>query len=954
MISVIIPVYNVENYIDHCLESVTNQTYQDIEIIVINDGSTDASLQKCQEWAKKDVRIKLYSKENEGLGPTRNLGIQVAQGEYLFFVDSDDWIAHNTLELMHTKAKNTDADIVLCNRFLVEQDAKGEYICKPYRLPIQIEGVTNAKQQPEIVYHADTATWDKLYRRELIISSGLKQPAHPYEDTPNVPLFMILARKVAQVEECCYYYFNKRPGNITGKADNVHYILDSLRELKENAIRLGLFEEYEKSLMRYSVFMVRSTFYHLKQCVSGSLYDEYVKKILHPMYQFMDENYTGWRVYLNRNYLVWGSYNLRSIVAKMVIDIAQIKQHYSFSSIMCGHNTLKLSLSHPNGYRLAMIQKDISGEFFHLSKENLEDIDYVFVDFLEERFPVFQYDKQYVTASDALIEIQDELPQGGRLLEREQLDDTLWKTYCLEFVETLKNYVRPEQIVLVRTRLCEEHGLGNKNVPFADEKKIQQMNQRIEAYEEFFISRLPGIRIFDFQNFQDYLYTDEYFVHGCESCHMNELLYCKISDEIMRELTQYVILGCGNDGQRIARELGSGQVKCFADNDFKQAGKVIEGHKVRHLPSAIEELKNYPFIVASRRYESQMRKQLQEYGVLKILTPYELRIQRKFEGKQKERRYILLNNPEHQNIGDHLITLAEEQFLKDFIEEDRLIEVTDRELCYGRHMLKSLIRKEDVLLISGGGYLGNLWMEYGETLVRQVIEDYPENKVIVFPQTIYYTEDEAGRDELEKSKKIYGRHKNLTICVREHTSYELLKEQFADSIHLLYCPDMALYGIHLPKRTQYAKDKIAICLRKDSEKLVSRQKVEAVLTQLEVEKSELEMFDTLAGYDINDAMREAEVLARLKQLGEIDLMITDRLHCMLMCVLTGTPCIAFDNRSHKISGVYEAIHDIPWVRMADEKKQIAYPMKCEIYAEYEQNHFGLEEYFERLQQLIRE
>ena len=94
-ISVIVPVFNVENYLAHCLDSIINQTFQDIEIIVINDGSTDRSLEIINTYEKLDKRVKAFSHVNRGLGPTRNRGIEIAKGEYLIFIDSDDFIFSN-------------------------------------------------------------------------------------------------------------------------------------------------------------------------------------------------------------------------------------------------------------------------------------------------------------------------------------------------------------------------------------------------------------------------------------------------------------------------------------------------------------------------------------------------------------------------------------------------------------------------------------------------------------------------------------------------------------------------------------------------------------------------------------------------------------------------------------------------------------------------------------------
>ena len=112
-VSVIVPVYNVEKYLKDCLDSVVNQTLEDIEIICVNDGSTDNSLAILEEYAEKDSRIKIITQENKGLGGARNTGLYHANGEYISFIDSDDWIELNTFEELYNMSKNLDLDMLM-------------------------------------------------------------------------------------------------------------------------------------------------------------------------------------------------------------------------------------------------------------------------------------------------------------------------------------------------------------------------------------------------------------------------------------------------------------------------------------------------------------------------------------------------------------------------------------------------------------------------------------------------------------------------------------------------------------------------------------------------------------------------------------------------------------------------------------------------------------------------
>lgn len=117
LVSVIVPVYRVEKYLDRCLNSIVDQTYKDIEIILVDDGSPDSCPKMCDEWAKKDNRIKVIHKQNEGLTSARKAGLFIADGEYVLFIDSDDYIELNMVELLVTKAIETDLDMVLCSYY---------------------------------------------------------------------------------------------------------------------------------------------------------------------------------------------------------------------------------------------------------------------------------------------------------------------------------------------------------------------------------------------------------------------------------------------------------------------------------------------------------------------------------------------------------------------------------------------------------------------------------------------------------------------------------------------------------------------------------------------------------------------------------------------------------------------------------------------------------------------
>ena len=176
-ISVIVPIYNVEKYLPQCIESILNQTLTNIEIILLNDGSTDRSLSVCEKYATIDKRITLLSHSNIGLGETRNCGIDHAKGSYLAFVDSDDYLEENFLETLYNKALESDADIVETETYNITDS--GEKVPQQSFSNISDIKLSNNNAAhfyksyffPHIYKHN---AWDKIYRRQFVVDNHLR------------------------------------------------------------------------------------------------------------------------------------------------------------------------------------------------------------------------------------------------------------------------------------------------------------------------------------------------------------------------------------------------------------------------------------------------------------------------------------------------------------------------------------------------------------------------------------------------------------------------------------------------------------------------------------------------------------------------------------------------------------------------------------------------------------
>jgi glycosyltransferase involved in cell wall biosynthesis len=176
-VSVIIPVYNAEKYINQCIESLINQTLQECEFIFINDGSKDESQQIIENYQKLDVRIKLINQENQGVSIARNVGLRIAKGEYIGFVDADDFIEKKMYEILYTTAKQNDSDVIISN---FESEIEGHKINTKYPFPIEVtlnNDYINEEILPYFLKEDNLNTGcNKIYKNKVIRENNLKFP----------------------------------------------------------------------------------------------------------------------------------------------------------------------------------------------------------------------------------------------------------------------------------------------------------------------------------------------------------------------------------------------------------------------------------------------------------------------------------------------------------------------------------------------------------------------------------------------------------------------------------------------------------------------------------------------------------------------------------------------------------------------------------------------------------
>lgn len=215
-ISIIVPVYNVEKYLTKCIDSIINQTYKDLEIILVDDGSTDNSGQICDQYAIKDNRIKVIHKENGGLSDARNVGIKNSTGEYLSFIDSDDYIDKDMIECLYNAITDTNSDIAVCGKYIEKET--GKYYLKNVNLQLKIYDSKEALKSILTNNLIDVSACDKLFKKTLF--RDIKFPKNKYfEDMGTIYKLIDLCNSIVHIGGAKYHYIQRQDSITKTKFD---------------------------------------------------------------------------------------------------------------------------------------------------------------------------------------------------------------------------------------------------------------------------------------------------------------------------------------------------------------------------------------------------------------------------------------------------------------------------------------------------------------------------------------------------------------------------------------------------------------------------------------------------------------------------------------------------------------------------------------------------------------
>lgn len=254
LITIVVPVYKVEQYLEKCINSIINQTYENLEIILVDDGSPDNCGKMCDEYAEKDTRIKVLHKKNGGLSDARNAGIEIAKGRYISFVDSDDYITEDYVEFLYNLLLDNEVKVSICSHTVIYdtgltlEKATNEYNVIPAKTAIE-----------RILYDEglDTSAWAKLY--ETALFKDIKYPKGKlFEDSATTCKILSLCDKVAIGSESKYFYLIRN--NSITKTSFSHNKMDLITSTKDmGEYIIAKYPELEKAVNRRIMYAYLST-----------------------------------------------------------------------------------------------------------------------------------------------------------------------------------------------------------------------------------------------------------------------------------------------------------------------------------------------------------------------------------------------------------------------------------------------------------------------------------------------------------------------------------------------------------------------------------------------------------------------------------------------------------------------------------------------------------------------
>ena len=531
LISVILPVFNVGTYLDRCMISVTGQTLADCEILLVDDGSTDGSGERCEEWAACDPRVRVIHQANAGVAAARNAGLAAAGGKYLAFIDPDDWVETDYLEKLVGKLEETGGCMAVCDLWRYD-NRTGKKILRNCSGWMQREW-----NLTEHMRYAPTALYKAVFRRSLWEDNGIRFPLCAFESPAVYALVTALAGRVEAVHEPLYWYRRFRENSLieTGYAhadgsSNDTCGVEAMEHLLSEFSRLGLYERYRETLrgvVTYRLTDILAMQFHRRT-------PEDYARLADNFRSFLAGTFGKDAA---EPYVIVGGYNLNRIGTHLP-RLQDPYDRYNFTTLeaLTGPaGDAFPAFTHRNRYRQMMLERERTQVFWENLRKRRPS--FLLLDLTEERHDLALAGQTVFTAGDAFLGREPSEGEAAFTVIPRRDCEERFRTAARAFFDRVTRTVPGIRIAVVENHLCEKHGNLKGQTAFTDAEEIRRTNHILSGYYRYLEDILPEA-IFIRPAGDALYFTDDAYEYGCVPEHINELENRKIAEEIARVFEQ--------------------------------------------------------------------------------------------------------------------------------------------------------------------------------------------------------------------------------------------------------------------------------------------------------------------------------------------------------------------------------------------------------------------------------
>lgn len=316
-------------------------------------------------------------------------------------------------------------------------------------------------------------------------------------------------------------------------------------------------------------------------------------------------------------------------------------------------------------------------------------------------------------------------------------------------------------------------------------------------------------------------------------------------------------------------------------------------------------------------------------NLLKNFLPMELMFKIKYRHlyshpkelkKANNKRIYYLDAPDYSNLGDQAIAYAIKKFSEKYFPEYEFIEILQKDVASYIKWLKLNMNNEDIIFLTGGGNMGNYYRIY-EATRRIVIKNFHNNRIVVFPQSLMYSENIWGHFSINKSQRIYNSNDNLIVLAREEDSYFKMINLYKN---VFLCPDIVLSLVGRVKiQSNERNDHIGLCLRNDIEQKLTIKDHSFIMKICEQYTSEVKEITTISDIEeITESNRAKIINSKISEIASCKVLITDRLHALIFSAVSYTPCIVFQNNNSKIKGTLSWLQRFQHIQLVEQPEEL--------------------------------